>query len=135
MFDTVRQPVRSYATPSATQTNNLLFCRQNHRLLNMKGYFLVLLQTSVMVLLTLYTATCVPLEMSKNTDVFTNQSSSSNVTGASTNLSYTANHINPYNYSFILQATPCTSEDELLIVVHTSPKVIHSVSLSILASQ
>ena len=121
-------------TVSAFNINNL-FCRQVHRLLKMKEYFIVLLQTSVMVLLTLYTATCVPLEMSKNTNVFTNRSSSSNVTGASTNLSYTVNRINPYNYSFILQATPCTSKDELLMVVHSSPKVIYSVSLSIRASQ
>ena len=31
--------------------------------------------------------------------------------------------VNPYNFKFITETTPCSTRDELLIVVHTSPKV------------
>ena len=31
--------------------------------------------------------------------------------------------VNPYNYKFIIETTPCSAEDKLLIIVHTSPKV------------
>ncbi|XP_067930291.1 beta-1,3-galactosyltransferase 1-like [Watersipora subatra] len=34
--------------------------------------------------------------------------------------------INPYNYSYILQSDPCTSEVDLLIVIHTSAKLVYS---------
>lgn len=32
-------------------------------------------------------------------------------------------HINPFKYEFIVQSSPCTSEVQLLIVIHTSNKV------------
>lgn len=31
--------------------------------------------------------------------------------------------VNPYNYSFVLQSTPCLSHTQLVIVVHSSTKV------------
>ena len=31
--------------------------------------------------------------------------------------------VNPYNYKFIIETTPCSTRDKILIVVHTSSKV------------
>ena len=31
--------------------------------------------------------------------------------------------VNPYNFSFILNAEPCAADVELVIIVHSSPKV------------
>ena len=38
------------------------------------------------------------------------------------NLNNTEELVNPYKFKFIIEASPC-SANELLIVVHTSPKV------------
>ena len=37
--------------------------------------------------------------------------------------------VNPYNYKFIVETTPCSAKDDLLIVVHTSPKVCPCINL------
>ena len=34
-----------------------------------------------------------------------------------------AKRINPYRYKFTIQPSPCTADDQLLIVVHSSTKV------------
>ena len=38
--------------------------------------------------------------------------------------------VNPYNFSFVINAEPCIPNEKLLIVVHSSPKVSQSVLLS-----